>query len=440
MRRERFIGGSIVTTCVAFVLGLSSATVWSADPAPGPGAAKSTWAQWRGPSRDGLLPAGDEAGPAWPQSLQGDALTTKWRVDLGPSYSGPIVSATMVFTTETADKKQEAVRAYDRATGKEVWSRVWDGSLSVPFFAKENGDWIRSTPCLDVDADGTERLYVGGIRDRIVCLNAADGSELWSVDCVERFKSPVPAFGCVCSPLVVGEAVYMQAGAAFLKLNKRTGETLWRVLDDGGGMGGSAFSSPVLAAVGGRTQLLVQTRNDLAGVDPETGTVLWKQKVEAFRGMNILTPVVFKDAIFTSAYGGKAQLWKPLLGEAEAPGKAEPLWTKKTEAYMSSPVIVGRYAYVHLRSRRVACVDLTTGEETWRTEPFGRYWSMVARGDRILGLDERGDLYLIAADPKAFTVLDKRKVSEAETWAYLAVAGDELFIRELKSLVAWKWK
>jgi outer membrane protein assembly factor BamB len=115
----------------------------------------------------------------------------------------------------------------------------------------------------------------------------------------------VPDFGFVCSPLVDAEAVYVQAGASFVKLNKRTGEVIWRTLQDQGGMWGSVFSSPVFATLAGQRQLVVQTRAKLAGVDPAEGKVLWEQPVEAFRGMNILTPVVHEDILFSSTYGGK---------------------------------------------------------------------------------------------------------------------------------------
>ena len=54
------------------------------------------------------------------------------------------------------------------------------------------------------------------------------------MDFVEQFKAPLPDFGFVCSPLVVGDFVYVQAGAGFCKLDKQTGKVLWRVLTDGG--------------------------------------------------------------------------------------------------------------------------------------------------------------------------------------------------------------
>jgi len=65
---------------------------------------------------------------------------------------------------------------------------------------------------------------------------------------------------------------------------------------------------------------------------------------------------------------------------------------------------------------------------------------MVSRGDKILALDNRGILYLLKANPQKLEILDERKVSEQETWGHLAVSGNELFVRELKALSAWKWQ
>ena len=48
------------------------------------------------------------------RKLDTNHLRQVWRVELGPSYSGPIVGADRVFTTETKDKKFEVVTAFDR--------------------------------------------------------------------------------------------------------------------------------------------------------------------------------------------------------------------------------------------------------------------------------------------------------------------------------------
>jgi glucose dehydrogenase len=402
---------------VGLILLLSSVTV-----------ADAPWHQWRGPNRDGFV-----AGAAWPDGLDQSRLERLWRVDLGPSYSGPVVAGDLVIVTETRDAKTEHVRALDRATGQERWLVEWEGSMSVPFFAASNGSWIRSTPCVDGD-----RVYVAGMRDLLVCLEAATGKEIWRVDFTAALESPLPAFGFVSSPLVIGDHVYVQAGSGFVKLEKATGKVVWRTLDDGGGMMGSAFSSPYPATIGGVFQILVQTREELAGIDPENGTVLWKTPVEAFRGMNIVTPSVHDGRVFTTSYGGGSFLFA--IDPANTQKPVEQIWRNKIQGYMSSPIVIGNHAYVHLRNQRFACLDLATGKEAWITKPFGRYWSMVAQGDRILALDETGDVRLIKATPEQFELLGEAKVAAEESWAHLAIEGQELSIRDLEGLSAYRWK
>ena len=41
-----------------------------------------------------------------------------------------------------------------------------------------------------------------------------------------------------------------------------------------------------------------------------SGDVLWTQTVPAFRGRNILTPVVVGDTIFTSTYRNQSWLYR----------------------------------------------------------------------------------------------------------------------------------
>ncbi|MGV3757214.1 MAG: PQQ-binding-like beta-propeller repeat protein [Verrucomicrobiota bacterium] len=389
----------------------------------------ATWLQWRGPTRDGLV-----TGTKWPEKLDAEHLKQTWRVPLGPSYSGTVVTADKVFTTETKDKKFEVVHAYDRKTGKELWTAQWEGSLSVPFFAKANGDWIRSTPACD-----GETLYVAGMKDLLVALEVQTGKEKWRVDFMKEFKTPLPSFGFVSSPLIDGEAIYVQAGAGVVKLDKRTGKVLWRSLQDEGGMWGSAFSSPILAELCGQRQLVVQTRTALAGLEPTTGAVLWTQPVEAFRGMNILTPTVIGDGVFTSTYGGKTLFFE--VSKKDGSYSLKQKWENKSQGYMSTPVIIDGHAYHHLRSQRAVCIDLATGQEKWVSgSGYGKYWSLVANGDRVLALDQVGKLHLFKATPEKFEVLDSRKLGDAEMWAHLTVAGQEIYVREQNALVAYRWE
>jgi len=386
----------------------------------------ANWNQWRGPSRNGMV----DGDFAWPEKLEG-RLREVWRQDLQPSYSGPIVAEGKVFVTETANKKNEVVTAFSLADGKKLWDETWEGSLSVPFFARSNGSWIRSTPAF---ADG--KLLVGGIREMLVCLDAETGQQIWANDCVKKHKSDVPSFGFVCSPLIEGDFVYVQAGGGLLKLALDSGDVVWRSLADGGGMWGSAFSSPVMSSIGGKKQLLVQTRSELVGVDPEDGRKLWGVKIPAFRGMNILPPTVYKDTVFTSCYQGGSFCFD--LKQSGDSWSVEKRWKNTVQGYMSSPLVFGDHAYLHLRNQRMTCLDLRTGKQQWSSRPYGKYWSTVTQGDHILALDERGDLLLLEPSPEEFKLLDKIQVA-SNSWAHLAMVDDLILVRDLNALIVYRW-
>lgn len=404
---------------------LAQTTFFVASSAYGEDPESGSWPQWRGPSRDSRV----AASTPWPDDLS--SMKREWRVKLGPGYSGPVVWGNQVFVTETENGTHEVVRSLDRSTGQERWRCKWEGAMSVPFFAKKNGDWIRATPACD-----GESLYVAGMRDVLVCLDMTTGKERWRVDFADRLGVELPSFGFVSSPLVVGEHVYVQAGGGFIKLNKRTGEIIWRTLVDGGAMN-SAFSSPVMATIQGTPQIVVQMRQQLAGVVPESGEVLWSQVVPSFRGMNILTPMVTGDGILTSSYKNKTFFYR--IDKDGSSFRVQEAWTSKGQGYMSSPVVIDQHAYLHLGNGRLCCIDLKSGKEKWRTGSFGDYWSMVVNGDRMVALDERGELLLIAADTRAFRLLDRKKVAKAECWAHLAISGDMVLVRDLRGLSAFRW-
>jgi outer membrane protein assembly factor BamB len=182
-----------------------------------------------------------------------------------------------------------------------------------------------------------------------------------------------------------------------------------RALDQGdpGMMESGAFSSPVIAAIGDKRQILFQTRVTLDGVDPASGAVLWSRGVPSFRGMNILTPLVCGDSVFTST--GRIGFFLYKVPREREGFELKEAWRNKAKGSMPTPVIAGDYAYMRLRNQRFMCLDLRTGETKWTMEPFGQDWSMAVRGDKLLTLDERG---------------------------CAAVSGDEVFVRELTGIAA----
>ena len=145
----------------------------------------------------------------------------------------------------------------------------------------------------------------------------------------------------------------------------------------------------------------------------------------------------YKNQVFTSTYGGRSFLFAATKEESNWSVKES--WNNKAQGYMSSPLIINGHIYVHLRNQRFACMNLQSGESNWTTTPFGKYWSTVTDGEKILALDEKGELLLIQADPQEFKLIDRRKVAD-DSWAHIAVAGNEIFVRALDGISAYRWK
>ena len=394
--------------------------------------AEPDWTQWRGPTRDGTIHKG---APAWPTSITKENLTKLWAVDLDPGYSSPIVAGNRIFTVETKAKKDEVVRAFDRSTGKPLWDASWEGSMKVPFYAAKNGSWVRSTPVTD-----GKTLFIGGMRDVLVALDVTDGKERWRRDYPAEEKTPTPSFGFVSSPLLDDDHIYVQVGTSLRKIKKSDGATVWQALADERAMFGSAFSSPFRAEIHGKDQILVQTRSILAGISPTTGKTDWSTEVEAFRGMNILPPTPIGNTLFTATYGGGSFLFNVAKkGNTQSVSK---VWQdQKLEGYMSSPLVIDGKVYLHGRDKRFHCVEPSTGEVLWTSkDKFGEYCSLIANGNRILALDQRGILLLIEANPKEFKLISSHNLDLPSTWAHLAVTGDKLYVRHLNGLNAYQWK
>ena len=392
---------------------LSSAHVLSED---------ASWNQWRGPSRDGF----------WPGMLPEDLsrLELAWEKRLGPSYSGPVTDGKTIFTSETVDKTFERITALDLATGEVRWTRQWEGAITVPGYAMANGSWIKSTPVL---AEGS--LVILGMRDEVVCLEPDTGGIRWKADPAERFNARRPPFGGVCSPLIDGGSVYVMAGGATVKLSLADGSTLWKTLDDEGDED-DALGCPVIETITGTRQLVVPTRTRLCGVDLVDGSLLWSVRIEAYRNMNILTPTVIGDRIYTAARGGRSQCFE--ISKRGDDYVATESWNQNTQAYMSSPVTDGETIFVHNSNERLTALDADDGKVLWTGKPLGKYLSFV-RNDRVLlALNSEGELMSVEPSRDSLNIWAKRKVAD-DSWAHLGVFDGGILVRDLNALKVYRY-
>ena len=390
------------------------------------------WPRWRGPDGTGHVPAGvtvPQTLPAEPKAL--------WRERVGHGLASPVVSGGRLFHLDNQQGK-EVVHAVDAASGKELWSAPLDDT----FRDGHSPPGPRCTPLVD-----GERVYVQSCRGEFRCLRVADGKEIWRVNFVKDFgavfigergsAAGADRHGNSGSAVIDGDRVIVAAGgrkgASVVCLDKRSGKVIWKSQNDVQGHGGA-----VVATILGVKQVVSFTAEAVIGLDVRDGKLLWRAPVKTRLGRHVITPVVVDDTVVVSSYlAGLIGVRIAKEGEAF---RAERAWLSKALAVnFMNPVAVGSHVYGLGPGKSLFCVDVRTGKKAWVEKGFfsgmvGRgYASFVVMKDRILVLAERGQLLLVAADPKRCRVIGRTRVC-GQNWCHPAYVDGKLFLRDEREL------
>jgi len=249
-------------------------------------------------------------------------------------------------------------------------------------------------------------------------------------------------WGLTGSPLIEEDRVIVNAGIdpennagrALVAYNRRDGKRIW-----GGGKHKAGYSSPIVANLAGRRQILLFDAGGLAGFDPKSGEELWRFPWVTWQDMNIIQPLqVPEDRLLISSElsNGCALIRIVRNGEKLSP---EVVWESKALAVRQvNPVILGRSIF-GLHNGTFVCVDLETGQRRYRGKFYGQ-GQMLAVGNSILILSEQGDMALVAADPKRFNEIRRIAVfPDRRTWNTHAMAGRQIFLRNDSEMACYEW-
>ena len=125
------------------------------------------WPQWRGPTRDGVLPAKGLAMTTLP-----DQPSVLWKIKSGEGLASPVVANGSVFHFENRNGNETMV-ALSIADGSEQWAK----ELSPVF---EDGQGPRGPRCTPVVDKG--QVFAQCSRGTLHCLDAKSGKIQWEID------------------------------------------------------------------------------------------------------------------------------------------------------------------------------------------------------------------------------------------------------------------
>ncbi len=399
------------------------------------------WPQWRGPNRDGIA-AGESIRTNWATR----PLELLWMVGgLGRGYASVAVVDGVLYTTGNGPQGQQVV-AINAGSGASVWLK------SLTDDAPKHGyPGSRSTPSVDGD-----RLYVVTSDGSIACLNRDDGTVVWQKRFADEWQGRMMShWGYSESPLVDEDAVICTPGgpdALLVKLDKRSGEEIWKTsvpgdAFDGDGTSAAAYSSAVISLAAGVKQYVQVTGGGVVGVRADDGKLLWSYHRIANGTANVPTPIAVDDYVFAATgYGAGAALLR-LSEDGHGGVNAEEAYFlngKKFQNHHGGMVRLGDYIYAGNGHKNgfPTCLAWKTGDIAWGGKLRGAGSGSAAVtgvGAHLLFRYEDGTLALIRATPNKYVLEGtlRAEYQEGKSWSHPVVVDGRLYLREQNKLMCY---
>lgn len=388
------------------------------------------WPEFRGPEKQGHsttsgLPA--EWGPTFNKNIL-------WKAALpGVGWSSPVVIGERIYLTTAVAVGGEEKPVVDRSLralcvsatdGKVIWDKEVFPQIAAtaPNIHKKNSH-ASPTPIFE-----KERLYVHFGHQGTACLNAADGSVLWST----REFAYKPVHGNGGSPVIAGDLLIFNADAesepAVIALDTATGKQRWKFARVSDAKKKFSFCTPLLIEVNGKSQLITPGSGVVNALDPATGTEIWKVRYD--QGYSVVPRPVYAHGMVFIATGYD----KPTVLAIRVDGSGDVTDTHvawKLEKYAPhnpSMVVVGDELYLVADNGILSCLDAKTGTPHYQERCTGPISASILAADGKLFLQDEKGLGVVVKAGKTFQVLSKNDLAERSLASY-AVVGNDFLIR-----------
>jgi outer membrane protein assembly factor BamB len=390
-------------------------------------------AQWGGPARDGIYP---DKGllKTWPPG--GPPLKLKIE-NIGKGLSQPVVYKNVIYVTGLRSDTLDVISAYSME-GEKLWEKEY--SRAWPRTYPES----RGTPTIEKN-----RIFLVGGMGKLVCLSTNGDELIWEKEPLKEFDGKYMYWGNVESVLLTDvAALYVTGGdkTTLVAYDKKTGELRWKSKS----MGGSkSYASSSLVEWGGKKIVLVQTSNDLLGIDASNGDILWSYNTVQYHtekgsGEAANIPLFSNGDVFVT-YGNEQP---GLLFSMGRDGKSVSLKWKNDvlDTHHGGLVLLYETIYGSTMTDNTrgnwASVDWETGKTNWEKKWFTK-GSVISADDMLYFYEERsGHVALVKPDTSDLKVVSTFQMKEGEGphWAHPSIYNKMLFVRHGNVLMVYDIK
>jgi outer membrane protein assembly factor BamB len=377
------------------------------------------YTQWRGENRDGAASAFVEP-KSWP-----DALTRKWKIDVGEGYATPLVVANTVYVF-TRRNGTEVLTALEAGTGKELWHTSYAAPYKPDVPAAAHGAGPKATPLFH-----NGRLYTLGITGIVSAFDSSSGTLAWQTAAAAEH----PSYGTAVSPVGDKDLVIVHPGnhGALTAFDAKTGAVRWTGNDRG------AYASPMIVELGGIRQVVTMTQESVLGVSLSDGARLWEYPWLSRTTPSAITPILYEDTLIVSSERMGVTALKP----ARRADKwvVDVAWeTRDVSLFLSNPVVVGDTLFGLSEKGRgqFFALEAKTGKVLWLgPSRQASNAAIVKAGNLLLLLNDDAELIVARSSKTGFEPLKRYIVADSATWAQPTVSGNRIFVKDVTSLSLW---
>lgn len=389
------------------------------------------WPGWRGPTGQGQ--SQEKALPLMWSGKTGEGVL--WRKPILPAglarvdknQSSPIVHGDRVWTSvsywpEGTDEKgypEHHVLCYRTFDGKLLWDeRIAPGPWKLTDL---RGGYTAPTPATD------GKLVYVAFGSAVLAALDMEGKLVWRKEIVPHEFDVAMAV----SPVLVGETVVLVCDftdakkSKLIAYDKANGAVKWEQSRAGFGF---CHSTPLLATVQGKPQLIIAGNVGLRGVNPADGEQIWKADTSG----DTVSPVYGAGVVCIDSGRGGSSL---TAVEPMGTGHMKEKWRNANipEGF-SSPVIAGEMLYRLHNPESLHCWKLTDGASVYlkRLPGVSTAASPIATADGRIYCASAGKSFVVKAGAE-FEILATNELDDPSA-ASPAVAGGRLFLKGGKYL------
>ena len=334
-------------------------------------------------------------------------------------YNSPVINGRNVFITG-ADQKARELYCYDIYTGELKWKVVADkiaGSPSTMPKVNEDTGLAAST----VATNGRQVCAIFATGD-VICADM-EGKRLWA----KNLGLPDNHYGYASSLLMYGNELIIQyqnnSNGKILALNAANGNQIWSKSSKDK----IAWSSPIIASLGGKSALVVMGNPAISAYNPNNGEELWR--VDCMSGEVGASPTAAGGIVYGASEYAKCIAINGATGET--------LWEASDFLPECSSLCATKSLVFCATSYGMVCAyDAATGKvvkEHDLSTPF--YSSPVVADGKVYLFSNTGKVYIFSSSN--FNLIKSFDTGE-KTFATPAFTDGMMIVRTNKSLYCVK--